>query len=122
MIGGGGPSANTKSLTLKDVEAIATQVAGVKAVAPQISSQYQVSAEASNTNVTVTGTTVDFPDIRSVERSQLGAWFTDRRSRTTAPRVAVLGPTTAETLFGSASHARSVSASGSRASRSPSSV
>ena len=63
------------------------------------SGQYQVSAEASNTNVTVTGTTADYPAIRNVTVQQ-GSWFTATQADNAA-RVAVLGPTTAETLFGS---------------------
>jgi len=96
--GGGGMGANTNSLTLKDVEAIATQVENVKNVAPQTSGSYQVSAEASNTNVTVTGTTASYPSIKSVTLQQ-GAWFSDTQASNNS-RVAVLGPTTAETLFG----------------------
>jgi putative ABC transport system permease protein len=98
-VGGGGPGANTKSLTLEDGEAVRTQVAGVKTVAETASGQYQVSAEASNTNVSVTGTTADYPAIRSVTLQQ-GSWFTSTQADN-ASRVAVLGPTTAETLFGS---------------------
>lgn len=101
--GGGGMGANTKSLTLKDVAAIQSQVSDIKDVAPQTSSQYQVSAEASNTNVTVTGTTSSYPRIRSVTVAT-GAWFTDTQASSNS-RVAVLGPTTAETLFGTAAGA-----------------
>jgi len=96
--GGGGMGASTNSLTLKDVEAIRTQVENVKNVAPQTSGSYQVSAEASNTNVTVTGTTPSYPSIKSVTLQQ-GAWFSDTQANNNS-RVAVLGPTTAETLFG----------------------
>ena len=71
----------------------------MKSVAPVASGSYQVSADSSNTNVTVTGTTVDYPAIRSVTL-QTGSWFSEEQARNAA-RVAVLGPTTAETLFGS---------------------
>jgi putative ABC transport system permease protein len=103
QVGGGGMGASTKSITAADVEAIRTQVADVKSVAPATSGSYQVSAEASNTNVTVTGTTVDYPTIRNVTL-QSGAWFTSDQYSAGA-RVAVLGPTTAETLFGSVANA-----------------
>jgi len=98
-VGGAGVGANTKSITLDDVEAIRVNVAGVKSVAQTTSGQYQVSAEASNTNVSVTGTTADYPGIRSITL-QTGGWFTAAQAEH-ATRVAVLGPSTAETLFGS---------------------
>jgi len=100
QIGGGGAGAGTNSLTLRDVEAIRTQVSGVKRVAQTTSGSYQVSADSSNTNITVTGTTQDYPAIRNVT-AQSGSWFTSDQALVGA-QVAVLGPTTAETLFGSA--------------------
>jgi putative ABC transport system permease protein len=99
-IGGGGAGASTNSLTLKDVEAIRTQVGNISRLAQATSGSYQVSAEASNTNITITGTTSDYPTIRNVTL-QYGSWFTSDQEAAGA-RVAVLGPTTAETLFGSA--------------------
>jgi putative ABC transport system permease protein len=103
MVGGGGAGASTNSLTLKDVAAIKSQVNGISRIAQTTSSSYQVSAEASNTNVTVTGTTSEYPQIRNVT-VESGSWFTSEQQSSGA-RVAVLGPTTAETLFGSASKA-----------------
>jgi putative ABC transport system permease protein len=99
MIGGFGPSTNTASLTLKDVEAIRTQVKDVAAVAPVISSTVQASHDASNTSVSAIGTTVAYRSVRSVS-IQTGSWFTSTQ-QDNGMRVAVLGPTTAETLFGS---------------------
>ncbi len=98
QIGGGGAGANTDSLTLDDASALAA-VRDVAAVAPVITGQYQVSADASNTNVTVTGSSVDYPTVRNVE-VEMGSWYSAEQADTGA-RVAVLGPTTAETLFGS---------------------
>ena len=104
-IGGAGAGAgmSTNSLTLKDVAAIKAQVSNITRLAQTTSGSYQVSAEASNTNVAVTGTTVDYPTIRNIS-VQYGAWFTSDQ-QDTGGRVAVLGPTTAETLFGDASAA-----------------
>jgi putative ABC transport system permease protein len=96
--GGGGQGASTDSLSLKDADALST-VIDVAAVAPVIAGQYQVSADASNTNVSVTGTSDQYPRVRNTEL-QVGSWFTAEQNSTGA-RVAVLGPTTAETLFGS---------------------
>jgi len=98
MIGGGGQGANTDSLSLEDAQAVAT-IRDVAASAPTIVGQYQISADASNTNVSVTGTSDEYPRVRNVEL-QTGSWFTAEQDSTGA-RVAVLGPTTAETLFGS---------------------
>ena len=100
---GAGTGMNTNSLTLKDVAAIRTQVSNITRLAQTTSGPYQVSAEASNTNVTVTGTTVDYPTIRNVG-VQYGVWFTSDQEDA-GGRVAILGPTTAETLFGTSSAA-----------------
>jgi putative ABC transport system permease protein len=97
QIGGGGMGANTDSLTTEDAEAL-RGVRDVAAVAPVISGQYQVSADASNTNVTVTGTSADYVAVRNIEM-KTGSWFTTEQDSTGA-RVVILGPTTAETLFG----------------------
>ncbi len=96
-IGGGGMGANTESLTTEDAAAL-RDVRDVAAVAPVISGQYQVSADASNTNVAVTGTSADYTTVRNIE-TKTGAWFTSEQDSAGA-RVAILGPTTAETLFG----------------------
>ena len=101
--GGGGVGANTKSLTLNDVQAIKTQVGNIRAVAQVTSGSFQISADASNTNVTITGTTSDYPGIRNVAM-QTGSWFNSTQEVGGA-RVAILGPTTAERLFGSVADA-----------------
>jgi putative ABC transport system permease protein len=97
QIGGGGMGANTDSLTTEDAQAL-RGVRDVAAVAPVIAGQYQVSADASNTNVSVTGTSADYTMVRNIEMKS-GDWFTAEQDSAGA-RVAVLGPTTAETLFG----------------------
>jgi len=101
-IGGGGVGANTNSLTSKDVASI-ERIENVVSVAKVTSGNYQVSAEASNTNVSVTGTTSDYPRIRNVTVEQ-GSWFTDTQEAAST-KVAVLGPDTASTLFGTAADA-----------------
>ncbi|TDB37917.1 MAG: FtsX-like permease family protein [Actinobacteria bacterium] len=98
---GGGPS-SAGELTSADADAIGESVAGVAAVAPQAAAGYSVVAGAANTNVSVTGTTAGFPLVRSVETS-MGTWFTENDDAASA-KVAVLGPTTAEDLFGEGSN------------------
>ncbi len=99
-MGGGSSSAGT--LSSVDAEAIGDSVAGVAAVAPQAAAGYPVVAGSASTNVSVTGTTADFPSVRSVETS-MGTWFTENDDAASA-KVAVLGPTTAEDLFGEGSN------------------
>jgi putative ABC transport system permease protein len=96
---GGGAGANTKSLTNADVADI-KRLPNVVTAAPVTSGNYQVSAESSNTNVSITGTTYDYPLIKNVT-VEYGSWFTDTQAGNSA-KVAVLGPDTATTLFGSA--------------------
>jgi putative ABC transport system permease protein len=98
-IGGfGGAGGNTNSLTQKDVADI-KRLNNVVSVAPVTNGSYQVSAEASNTNVTVNGTTYDYPTARNLTVEH-GSWFTDTQEGNSA-KVAVIGPDTANTLFGS---------------------
>ncbi len=99
----GGTGSNTKSLTTGDVSAISTQVRGVKSAAQVTQGSYTVSAESSNTNVTVTGTTTDYPAMRNTT-VEYGSWFSAEQ-QSAAARVALLGPDTASTLFGTASSA-----------------
>jgi len=89
----GAGSATT--LTLADSEAIAS-VAGVAAVAPQVSTQALVVAGTKNTTTSVVGTTADFLAVRTYEVWQ-GSFLTDVANRESL-RVAVLGSTTADDL------------------------
>jgi len=86
-----------KTLTLEDVEAI-KKIDGVKAVAPEVSSRYQITAKGTNTNTTVDGVTVDYPIVRNLE-IDLGTFITESNIQSGA-KVAVLGPTTVTDLFG----------------------
>jgi putative ABC transport system permease protein len=101
--GGAGAGSDAKSLTIEDAAAIASQVRDVKSVAQVTQGSYTVSADSSNTAVTVTGTTTDYPGMRNTT-VEYGGWFSvDQQAA--AARVAVLGPDTASTLFGSAASA-----------------
>jgi len=86
------------TLTLADAEAIQKEVAGVLDIAPQYSTQTQVTAKGTNTNTSVNGVTSSYSSVRNVEIAS-GSFITDEQSSSMA-KVAVLGPTTAEDLFG----------------------
>ena len=89
---------SAKSLKLSDVEGITKQVSGIKAIAPEVSGRYQVTAKGQNTNVQVIGTTPSYGIVRSVEIDQ-GNFLSDQNV-TGNGRVAVIGPTVRDDLFG----------------------
>jgi len=85
------------STTLKLADAVALRsLAGVEAVAPELSSQKLVVAGAKNTTTTVIGTTADYPIVRAYTIWQ-GSFLTSA-SVDAGLRVAVLGATTADDL------------------------
>jgi putative ABC transport system permease protein len=97
----GAQSGSTKTLTLDDATAIAS-LPDIAAMAPQVSSSGVVVGLNGSERVSVTGTNVSFPSIRSIETAY-GAWFSDSQNAEAA-KVAVIGPTTSDTLFGSGSN------------------
>ncbi len=88
----------SRSLKAEDATAIAQSVAGVKAVAPELSGRYQVTAKGTNTNTSVDGVTAAYPDVRNVA-IDLGTFISDQNDKSLS-RVAVLGPTARDDLFG----------------------
>ncbi|MFA6106316.1 MAG: ABC transporter permease [Patescibacteria group bacterium] len=100
-LGGGGVSAgrgSAQSLTLEDAEAIKKETALIKAVEPELTGRYQVAVKGSNTNTQVVGTVAEYPEVRSVE-IDLGNFLTEQDIKGLS-KVAVLGPTTRDDLFG----------------------
>lgn len=87
-----------KTLTNEDADGIATEIAGVKAVDSQVSGRYQVTAKGTNTNTSVTGVTSNYPQIRNLEVEE-GVFISDTQNNSAA-KVAVIGPTTRDDLFG----------------------
>jgi putative ABC transport system permease protein len=87
-----------RSLTQDDAAAISTQVANITAVAPELSGRYQVTASGTNTNTSVDGVTPTYPQVRNVVLDQ-GSFIT-QQNITDISKVAVLGPTTMQDLFG----------------------
>ena len=92
-----------KTLTNDDAEAIAEQVADAQSVDSQVSGRYQVTAKGTNTNTSITGVTSAYPTIRNVEVAD-GSFISDTQNAS-ASKVAVLGPTTRDDLFGEGSSA-----------------
>ena len=92
---GGGSS---QSLTIDDATAIQNEVENVKAVAPTITKRGQVTAGGNNTNTQTIGTTGDYLTVRNLTIDS-GSFFTDQQMKTSA-KVAVIGPTTRDDLFG----------------------
>ncbi len=91
-------AASAESLTNDDVEAIAKLATSIAAIAPQYSTSAQVVYGNQNTQTTVLGVTPDYLMVRNywVESGR----FIDSLDLTNQDKVAVLGATVAEDLFG----------------------
>jgi len=89
---------SAQSLNIEDAQAIAEEVSFVQAVAPELSGRYQIIVKGNNTNVQVVGTTASYPSVKNVEMAQ-GSFISDQNVRSLS-KVAVLGPTTSNDLFG----------------------
>ncbi len=89
---------SAKSLTLEDADAIAQSVSPVKAVAPQVDNRSQVTAKGLNTNTQVVGTVPDYTEVRNLEIADGN--FISEHNVSAGAKVAVLGPTTRDDLFG----------------------
>jgi putative ABC transport system permease protein len=88
------------TLTQEDFDAIRKDVAGVAGASPEVRSFAQIAAGSQNINTSVMGVGSDYPDIRSWVIAS-GANFTETDVRNAA-KVALIGKTTSETLFGDA--------------------
>ena len=93
---GGMGSENT--LTYEDAQAIAKECPSVVGVAPEVGTNAQVKAGNANTNTRIVGTGESYPQVRNVQLAE-GTFFTDRDVQSRR-KVAVLGPTAVENLFG----------------------
>jgi putative ABC transport system permease protein len=96
-----GPQAGAvqaNNLVLDDAEAIAQEVLAITAVAPEKSERLRVTYGSQETQVTITGTTPEYPTVRDAQVAQ-GEFFNILDVQT-GDRVAVLGSDTARTLFG----------------------
>ena len=89
---------SAQTLTLDDASAIGSTVTNITAISPEVSRRYQVTAKGTNTNTSVVGGEPDYATVHNVTMS-LGSFITDQ-SVTAYSKVAVLGPTTRDDLFG----------------------
>lgn len=88
---------SAQSLTLDDSTAIAG-LANVSAVAPEVDGRYQITAKGQNTNTSIVGTTGSYPNVRNIQTAE-GSFISDQNVQSLA-KVAVLGPTARDDLFG----------------------
>ncbi len=89
---------SAQTMTIEDANAIKSQAQSIKAVAPEISRRYQIAAKSNNTNTDVVGTVADYLVAHNVKIAS-GSFFTDQQQKSSA-KVAVLGATAKEDLFG----------------------
>jgi len=91
-------AASAQALTNDDVEAIAKLATSVSAIAPQYSVSAQVVYGNKNTQTSVLGVTPDYMTVRSYQVAR--GRFIESLDLTNQAKVAVLGATVAEDLFG----------------------
>ncbi|MBV9349614.1 MAG: ABC transporter permease [Patescibacteria group bacterium] len=93
-----GGRGTAKTLTDADAQAILSQVSNITAMTEEVTGRYQITAKGTNTNTTVDGVTAAYPEVRNLEIDQ-GTFISDEQNQSLA-KVAVLGPTTMQDLFG----------------------
>jgi len=95
-----GAAGGGTTLTLEDAEAISTSedITTVKSVSPVYSGRSQVTAGRNNTNTQVMGVTALYSEVRKISLTS-GKFITDSDVNKIA-KVAVIGPSVAEDLFG----------------------
>lgn len=89
---------STSTLTYADAQVIAREISGVNAVAPTVQRQYQAVYSGKNWITQMQGTTPDFLTVRNFELGE--GSFISQRNLDTRDRVAVLGKTVVDNLFG----------------------
>ncbi len=94
---------SARTLTQADADAVAKDVTSVSAVAPEISGRYQITAKGKNTNTSVIGTNSLYPEVRNVQIDE-GSFITEQNLLSFS-KVAILGPTARDDLFGEGSSA-----------------
>ncbi len=93
-----GARGGAQTLKIDDAEAIKNEVQGLSGVAPEISSRYQVTYKGKNTNTRILGVTPEYFSVKNVELES-GLFITEQANKKSS-KVAILGPTVIEDLFG----------------------
>lgn len=89
---------SAQTLTQADADALQGETPFIKAVAPELARRYQVTTKGKNTNTQVIGTTPSYSSVRNIEIDQ-GSFISDKDVRSWN-KVAILGPTARDDLFG----------------------
>ena len=89
---------SAQTLTTDDADAIASSVQNVSGVAAEVTGNEQVTAKGTNTNATIDGTTANYQTIHNVDMAE-GDFIADGQISSKA-KVALLGPTVRDDLFG----------------------
>lgn len=89
---------NATTLTEKDAEAIKSEATEIANLASVLSGRYQVTYKSNNTNTQAIGTEPSYTEIRSIA-IESGTFITDQQVKNSS-KVAVLGPTVRDDLFG----------------------
>lgn len=90
-------SGTQQNLTVEDAEALLREIPSIRQVAPVVSGNAQVKYFNKNARVSTVGTSATYFPVRNFEVEK-GRSFTEGEVENMG-RVAVIGPTTAETLF-----------------------
>ncbi|HEX8532811.1 MAG TPA: ABC transporter permease [Allosphingosinicella sp.] len=97
---GGRSSFDRGRLTMRDARAIQRSIPGVSAIAPQLRASVQLVSAGRRASTTAIGATSGFASVASIG-AEAGRFISEADVRSGA-RVAVLGPTVAQKLFGTA--------------------
>lgn len=89
---------SSKTLTYDDAKAIRTSVTGISALSSELSSRYQITAKGTNTNTNVAGVTPEYLTVRNVQIES--GLFIGEVHLASGAKVAILGPTARDDLFG----------------------
>ncbi|MFA6554657.1 MAG: ABC transporter permease [Candidatus Paceibacterota bacterium] len=89
---------SAKTLTIEDVDAISNEIQNIAAISPEVSGRYQITAKGTNSNTSVTGVKPAYTSVHNISVDN-GSFISDENVSNRS-KVAVIGPTTSEDLFG----------------------